>query len=99
ADEAQGQMIVLGVDPARAGQSAAQQGEGKRGIARNLEGGEKTRHDQTSFLIERAGLSGSPIAEGGKRFRRRCTGRFSLGTDAAALRAGSACRLHVGGDY
>jgi len=50
ADEAQRQMIVLDVHPARAGQAAPEQGKGERGVARNFEGGEKTRHDEPPFI-------------------------------------------------
>src|SRR5439155_512302 len=44
ADEAQRQVIVLRVDPARARQAAAQHGERKRDLARNLQRGEKAGH-------------------------------------------------------
>ena len=50
ADEAQREVVVLDVDPAGAGQAAAQQGQRKGGVTRNFEGGEKTRHDEPPFL-------------------------------------------------
>ena len=50
ADEAQRHVVVFDVDPAGSGQAAAQQGKRKRGVTRNFEGGEKTRHGQAPFL-------------------------------------------------
>jgi hypothetical protein len=44
ADEAQGQVIVLDVDPPGTRQTTSKQGKGKRCVARNFEGGEKSRH-------------------------------------------------------
>jgi hypothetical protein len=49
AKEAQCEMIVLDVDPARSWQAAAQQRERQRGVARNFEGGEEPGH---CYLLE-----------------------------------------------
>ena len=50
ADEAQRHMIVLGVDPARAGQSAAQNRERLPDVGGNFETGKKARHDTIGML-------------------------------------------------
>src|SRR5690606_14579360 len=42
--EAQGEMVVLDVDPAGAGKASTQERKGKCSVAGNLEGGEKSRH-------------------------------------------------------
>ncbi len=46
ADEAQGDVIVLDVDPAGSGQAAAQQGKAQCHVAGNFEGGKQSRHDK-----------------------------------------------------
>lgn len=44
ADEPQGQMVVFGIDPARAGNAAAQHGKVHREIGRDFEAREQTGH-------------------------------------------------------
>lgn len=43
-DEAQCDVIVLGIDPARTAQSAAQKGEHEARLGRDLKPGEQSRH-------------------------------------------------------
>src|SRR6476620_7481082 len=54
ADEPQGQVIIFGIDPAGAGQPAAQGRQRLSDIRRNLNTCEETRHDQTSSHGARA---------------------------------------------
>lgn len=44
ADEAQGDVIIFGIDPACAGQAATQIGEGLANLGRNFQSSEQTRH-------------------------------------------------------
>ena len=53
ADEAQGDVIILRIDPARARQAAAQHRQRLRDLGRNLDAGEKTRHGLQSRTYER----------------------------------------------
>jgi hypothetical protein len=46
ADEAQGDMIILDVDPSRARYSTPKEGQAQGNMARDFEGGEKSRHTQ-----------------------------------------------------
>src|SRR3979411_251254 len=50
ADEAQRHMVVLGVNPAGAGQSAAQHGERLPDVGGNFETGKKARHGTIGML-------------------------------------------------
>ena len=51
ADEAQRDVVVFRIDPARAGQAAAQHREGLRDLGRKFEAGEKTRHGLTLLRV------------------------------------------------
>src|SRR5690242_12626110 len=62
ADEAERQVIVLGVDPARARQAAAEERQAVADIARNFDAGEETRHGV--FLLSE---SRPPIYNGNRR--------------------------------
>ena len=54
ADEAQCQVIVLRIDPARTRQSAAQRRQRLPDIGRNFDTGEETRHGETFNYDPRA---------------------------------------------
>ena len=53
ADEAQRQMIILGIDPARARQPAAHHGKRLGDMRRNLKSSEQAGHDDLHFDTNR----------------------------------------------
>src|SRR5262249_11912001 len=70
ADEAQGDVIIFGVDPAGAGKAAPQIGKGLADLGRNFQSSEQTRHRTHSRCLGMSTKPGQPRLTPTNRDRR-----------------------------